>query len=54
MSELTELEHGQILGARMVSGSVTKVAEVFGVSRGRVSQIFGTYKKPRKTASAKS
>lgn len=54
MSELSEFERGQIVGARMVGASVTKVAEVFGVSRGTVSKIYTAYRKSGKTSSAKS
>ena len=33
MYELTDFERGQIVGARMVAASVSKIAEVFSVSR---------------------
>ena len=45
MSELTDIEHGQIVGARMVGASVSKVAKVFSVSRDIVSKIYSTYLK---------
>lgn len=54
MSELSDFERGQIVGARMVGASVTKVAEVFGVSRGTVSKIFTAYRESGKTSSAKT
>lgn len=54
MSELTDFERGQIVGARMVGASVSKVAEVFSVSRGTVSKIYSAYLKCGKTSSAKS
>lgn len=54
MSELSEFERGQIVGARMVGASVTKVAEVFGVSRSTVSRIYTAYRNSGKTSSAKS
>ncbi|KFM70696.1 Transposable element Tc1 transposase, partial [Stegodyphus mimosarum] len=54
MSELTDFERRQIVGARMVGASVSKVAEVFSVSRGTVSKIYSAYLKSGKTSSAKS
>ena len=51
MSELTEFELGQIVGARVVGASVPKVAEVFGVSLGTVSKIMTAYRRTGKTAS---
>lgn len=54
MSELSEFERGQIVGARMVGASVSKVAELFHVSRGTVSKIYTAYRKSGKTSSAKS
>lgn len=54
MSELTDFERGQIVGARLVGASVSKVAEVFSVSRGTVSKIYSAYLKSGKTSSAKS
>ncbi|PNF34834.1 hypothetical protein B7P43_G03760 [Cryptotermes secundus] len=53
MSELTEFERGQIVGAHMVGASVTKLAEVFGVSRGTVSKIMTAYRRTGKTTSNK-
>lgn len=38
MSELTECQCGQIVEARMVGASVSKVAKVFGVSGGTMSK----------------
>ncbi|XP_067141717.1 uncharacterized protein [Centruroides vittatus] len=54
MSELSEFERGQIVGARMVGASITKVAKMFGVSRGTVSKIYTAYRTSGKTSSAKS
>ena len=54
MSESTDFERGQIVGARMVGASISKVAEVFSVSRGIVSKIYSAYLKCGKTLSAKS
>ncbi|PNF36280.1 hypothetical protein B7P43_G06503 [Cryptotermes secundus] len=53
MSELTELERKQIVGARMMAASITKVAEAFGVSRGTLSKIMTSYRRTGKTASGK-
>lgn len=53
MAELTEFERGQIVGARMVGASVTKVSEMFGVSRGTVSKITTAYMRGGKTKSDK-
>ena len=38
MRDLTELEKGQIVGARMVGVSVTKATEVLGFSRATKSR----------------
>ncbi|PNF24163.1 hypothetical protein B7P43_G17362 [Cryptotermes secundus] len=53
MSELIKFERRQIVGACMVGASITKVAEVFGVSRGTVSKIMIAYRRSEKTASDK-
>ena len=43
MSDLTDFERGQIVGARMVGTSVSKVAEMFSVSRGCIEDLFRIY-----------
>lgn len=54
MSELSELERGQIVRARMWAASVTKVVEVSHVSKGAISKIYTAYKNIGKTTSTKT
>ena len=51
MHDLTELEKGQIVGARIVGASVTKTADVLGFSRAIISRTMTEFKKHGKTSS---
>ena len=39
MADLSDFKRSQIVGARMVGGSVTKTVHMFGISRGTVSKV---------------
>jgi predicted transcriptional regulator len=51
MGEFSDIERGQIVGARLVGASVTKTAMLLGVSRTTVSEIMSAYTNHGKTTS---
>ena len=48
MRDLTEFEKGQIVGARITGATVTKTAELLGLSRVTISMTMTEFKKHRK------
>ena len=50
MAHLSDFKRGKIVGARMVGASVTKIVQMFGVSRGIVSKIMIVFKKEEKSS----
>jgi predicted transcriptional regulator len=53
MGDLSDIERGQIIGARLGEASVIKTATLLGVSRATVSKVMSAYTNHRKTTSAK-
>jgi transposase len=53
MGDLSDLERGWIVGARLAGASVTKAATLVGVSRATVSKVMSAYTNHGKTTSAK-
>ncbi|XP_076049271.1 uncharacterized protein LOC143029942 [Oratosquilla oratoria] len=53
MADLSDFKRGQIVGARMAGTSITKTAELLGVSRGTVSKVMTAFEREGKTSSAK-
>ena len=53
MADLSDLKKGQIVGARMAGGSVTKTAELCGVARSTVSKVIKSFEKEGKTTPLK-
>ena len=50
MASLSDFKRSQIVGARMVGGSVTKTVHMFGISRGTVSKVMIAFQKEKKTS----
>ena len=53
MADLSDFKRIQIVGAGMVGASVTKTAQMLGVSRGTVLKVMIAFEKEKKTPSAK-
>jgi len=53
MGDFSCFQRGQIVGAHLAGASVTKTANVFGVSRAAVSKVMTTYTNHGRTLSAK-
>jgi hypothetical protein len=53
MGDLSDFETGQITGARLAGGSLTKTPTLLGVSRATVCKIMLSYTNHGKTTSAK-
>ena len=50
MADLSDFKRGQIVSAHMVGVSVTKTAQMFGISRGTVSKVMIPFEKEKKTS----
>jgi hypothetical protein len=53
MRDLSGLQRGQIVGARLAGASVTKTATLLAVSRAADSKVMTAYTNHEKTSSAK-
>jgi len=53
MSDLTDFQRGQTVGAQLVGATVTETSQRLGVSRGTVSKVMTAYTQRGKTGSAK-
>ncbi|XP_076043606.1 uncharacterized protein LOC143026722 [Oratosquilla oratoria] len=53
MVDLSDFKRVQTVGARMAGASITKTAELLGVSRGTVSKVMTAFEREGKTSSAK-
>ena len=53
MADLSDFKRGQNVGARIAGASVTKTAELFGVTRSTVAKVMIAFEKEGKTFSLK-
>jgi hypothetical protein len=52
MGDLSNIERGQIVGARLTGASVTKT-DILGVTRAKISKVMSAYMNHGKTTSVK-